>query len=439
MNSTPLYKRDGAALSSLQKLRFFPLAVSGGAGSMLIEDGGRKLLDLSASWGAASLGHSHPAMRAAIDRALSNQAGASILSGTNEPAVELAETLLKLVPGTGDRRVWLGHSGSDANETVARVVPAATGRSRIMAFAGAYHGGTQGSMSVSGHSAQEGATKAGGLTLVPYPDPFRPFEGDPTGKALLAHIEHLLATSCPGDEVACFFIEPIQADGGLIVPPEGFLARLSEICAHYGILTVCDEVKVGLARTGRLHCFEHENFVPDIVVFGKGLGGGLPISAIVGPSWIMDHAPAFSMQTLHGNPVCASAALAVLTTIQSDGLALSAQETGRILLDEIAHTTAQQPQVGDIRGRGLAIGVELIKDENAEPDADLARKTVYRAWQLGAVFYYVGMNSNVLELTPPLIISEDEAKTGAQILAQAIKDATSGMVGDDDIAEFAGW
>jgi 4-aminobutyrate aminotransferase len=145
------------------------------------------------------------------------------------------------------------------------------------------------------------------------------------------------------------------------------------------------------------------------------------------------------MQTLHGNPVCASAALAVLTTIQSDGLALSAQETGRILLDEIAHTTAQQPQVGDIRGRGLAIGVELIKDENAEPDADLARKTVYRAWQLGAVFYYVGMNSNVLELTPPLIISEDEAKTGAQILAQAIKDATSGMVGDDDIAEFAGW
>ncbi|WP_424984206.1 aspartate aminotransferase family protein [Maritalea sp. S77] len=439
MTSTSLYKRDGAALSPLQKLRFFPLAVSGGAGSVLIEEGGRELLDLSASWGAASLGHSHPAMRTAIDQGLANQAGASILSGTNEPAVKLAETLLKLTPGANDRRVWLGHSGSDANETVARVVPAATGRSRIMAFSGAYHGGTQGSMSVSGHTAQEGVAKSDGLTLVPYPDPFRPFEDDPSGEALLAHIEHLLATSCPGDEVACFFMEPIQADGGLIVPPAGFLSRLSKLCAHYGILTICDEVKVGLGRTGLMHCFEHENFVPDIVVFGKGLGGGLPISAIVGPSWIMDHAPAFSMQTLHGNPVSASAALAVLTTIQADNLAARAQNTGGILMDEIARASAQQPEVGDIRGRGLAIGVELVKNENGAPNAELAQKTVYRAWQLGAVFYYVGMNSNVLELTPPLILTEAEAKTGAQILAQSIQDAAAGLVSDEDVAEFAGW
>ncbi len=162
MADTSLIARDGAALSNLQKLRFFPLAISGGVGSVLIEEGGRELLDLSASWGAASLGHSHLAIRDAVDRALANQAGASILSGTNEPAVELAETLLKLTPGAGNRRVWLGHSGSDANETVARVVPAATGRSRIIAFSGAYHGGTQGSMSVSGHTAQEGAAKAGG-------------------------------------------------------------------------------------------------------------------------------------------------------------------------------------------------------------------------------------------------------------------------------------
>ncbi|TDQ60495.1 4-aminobutyrate aminotransferase [Maritalea mobilis] len=439
MNCTPLYKRDGAALSMLQKLRFFPLAVSGGAGSTLIEDSGRELLDLSASWGVASLGHSHPAIRAAVDGALANQAGASILSGTNQPAVELAETLLKLTPGAGDRRVWLGHSGSDANETVARVVPAATGRSRIMAFSGAYHGGTQGSMSVSGHSAQEGVAKSSGLTLVPYPDPFRPFEGDPSGEALLAHIENLLATSCPGDEVACFFMEPIQADGGLIVPPQNFLSRLAKLCAHYGILTVCDEVKVGLGRTGKLHCFEHEDFVPDIVVFGKGLGGGLPISAIVGPAWILDHAPAFSMQTLHGNPVSASAALAVLNTIQADNLAAKAQANGRILMDDIAHLTSQQPEVGDIRGRGLAIGVELIKNGTNEPNAELAQKTVYRAWQLGAVFYYVGMNSNVLELTPPLILSEDEARAGARIVAQAISEAAAGKVNDDEVTEFAGW
>ena len=161
--------RDGASLSALQKLRFFPLAVTGGKGCTLIEEGGRELLDLSAAWGAASLGHSHPAIRSAVDRALANQAGASILSGTNEPAVDLAEMLLNMTLGKGDRRVWLGHSGSDANETVARVVPAATGWSRIMAFSGAYHGGTQGSMSVSGHTAQDGVAKAASLTLMPYP------------------------------------------------------------------------------------------------------------------------------------------------------------------------------------------------------------------------------------------------------------------------------
>ena len=252
--------------------------------------------------------------------------------------------------------------------------------------------------------------KARGLTLVPYPDPFRPFEGDPSGDALLAHIERLLANSCPGDDVACFFIEPIQADGGLIVPPPNFLNRLSQLCAHYGILTVCDEVKVGLGRAGMMHCFEYEDFVPDILVLGKGLGGGLPVSAIIGPSRIMDFATAFSMQTLHGNPVCASAALAVLKTIQAENLASKAQETGRILMSEITHETSNLPEVGDVRGRGLAIGVELIKADGRDPDADLARKVVYRAWQIGAVFYYVGMNSSVLELTPPLILSEDEAR-----------------------------
>lgn len=439
MTAKSLIARDGAVLSALQKLRFFSLAVIGGARCTLIEEGGRELLDLSASWGAASLGHSHPAIRAALDRAMANQAGASILSGTNEPAVELAELLLKITPGRGDRRVWLGHSGSDANETVARVVPEATRRSRIMAFSGAYHGGTQGAMSVSGHTAQDGVAKAGGLTLVPYPDPFRPFEGDPTGEAVLAHIRQLFATSCPGDDVACFFIEPIQADGGLIVPPPNFLNRLSKLCAQYGILTVCDEVKVGLGRTGKMHCFEHEGFVPDIVVLGKGLGGGLPVSAAIGPSWIMDHAPAFSMQTLHGNPICASAALAVLTTIQTENLAENAQDTGRILMNEISHATSHMPEVGDIRGRGLAIGVELVKKHTNDPDADLARKVVFRAWQLGAVFYYVGMNSNVLELTPPLVLTEGEAKIGARILAQAIGDVLSGQVSDSDVLTFTGW
>ena len=267
--------------------------------------------------------------------ALANMAAAGILSAASEPAVRLAEKLLSITPGGSDRRVWLGHSGSDANETVARAVTEATGRPRILAFSGAYHGGTVGSMAVSGHSAQAGVAKAAGLTLVPYPDPYRPFGGDPTGGAVLAHVEELFATTCPPEEVAAFFLEPIQADGGLIVPPPGFFAGLARLCARHGILTVCDEVKVGLARTGRLHAFEHEDFVPDIIVFGKGLGGGLPISAAVGPERIMNHRSAFSFQTLHGNPASASAALAVLETIEAEGLAGRAAEVGAVLIGRL--------------------------------------------------------------------------------------------------------
>lgn len=436
---TSLYDRDRRVISGLGKLRFFPVGLTGGDGTYLIEEGGRRLLDLSAGWGAASLGYGHPALVTALREAAATQAGATLLSTTNVPAVALAERILELVPGSADRRVWFGHSGSDANETVARAVVAATGRKRIIAFKGAYHGGTQGSMAISGHSIQEGASKSPGLVLVPYPDPFRPFERDPSGATILAHIRQLLAGPCPGEDVAAFFIEPIQADGGMIVPPAGFLAEVAAICADYGILTVCDEVKVGLARTGRLHCFEYEGFNPDFVVFGKGLGGGVPISAVVGPASVMDFAQSFSMQTLHGNPICASAALAVLSEIHHSDLATQAVKSGTLLMSRLREAQAKLPQIGQVRGRGLAIGIELVSDGERSPDADLCRKAVYRAWELGVVFYYVGMSSNVLELTPPLTLSPDEAKLGAALIVQSIEDALAGKVSDAAVSRFSGW
>lgn len=438
--SSDLYQRDGRVLSRLQNLRFFPLAVTGGEGAYLFDEQGRRLLDLSASWGAVSLGHGHPALGESVARAIENQAGASILSAANEPAVRLAEKLLAITPGVGDRRVWLGHSGSDANETAARAVLAATGRSRIIAFSGAYHGGTAGSMAVSGHSVQEGVAKAEGLVLVPFPDPYRPFADDPTGDAVLSHIEELFNSQCPPNEVAAFLIEPIQSDGGLIVPPPGFLTKLSRLCVKHGILTVCDEVKVGLGRTGRLHCFQYEDFVPDIVVFGKGLGGGLPVSAVVGPANILNFKSAFSMQTLHGNPVCACAALSVLDTIETENLASNAAHVGEAFLTGLKDLQQQHEVIGDVRGRGLAIGIELVESrETKVPATQLAAQVVYRAFELGAVLYYVGMNSNVLELTPPLTLTETEAQQATSIISQAIGDAVSGCVTPRKLVGFEGW
>ncbi len=435
-----LYERDENALSKLQKLRFFPLAVTGGEGAYLHAEDGRRLLDLSASWGAASLGHAHPALREAVASAFDTQAGASILSTANEPAILLAERLLDIVPGEAERRVWLGHSGSDANETVARAVVAATGKRRILSFSGAYHGGTAGSMAVSGHSVQEHAERSDGLQLVPYPDAYRAQDGTHAGEAVLAQLEEMFSTTCPPSEVAAFFIEPIQSDGGLLVPPDGFLRSLHALCHRYGILTVCDEVKVGLGRSGRLHCFEHDGWAPDIVVLGKGLGGGLPISAAIGPARVMNHATAFSMQTLHGNPVCARAALAVLDTIERDGLVSNAATTGEHLMTGLKKLQQSQDAVGDVRGHGLAIGVELVKDRvSKEPAAELAAMTVYRAFELGAVFHYVGMASNVLELTPALILDKAQADDAVRVISQAIEDAVAGKVPASKLTAFEGW
>jgi 4-aminobutyrate aminotransferase len=435
-----LIARNISAIAALQKLRFFPLAAVGGEGSYLFEQGGRRLLDFSASWGAASLGYGHSAIVEAVRGAAASMAGASILSGVNEPAVRLAEALLATLPENPAmaRKVWLGHSGSDANETAVRVLRAATGRRRFIAFAGAYHGNSLGSMAVSGHPALKAERPEGALLLIPYPNAWR----DPPGAAdeILAALERRLADDFPGREVAGLFIEPIQSDGGMLVPPEGFLARLAGLCRRYGILTVCDEVKVGLARSGRLHCFQHEGFTPDIVTFGKGLGGGLPLSALVGPAALMDHATAFSMQTAQGNPVCAAAGLAVLATIRGRRLDENAARVGARLMDRLKGLANRHPLIGEVRGRGLAIGIELVQDRiGRAPARRETALTVYRAHQLGLVLYYVGVNSDVLELTPPLTLTDAEADEGVNMLDAALADVAAGRVDEAAAAAYAGW
>lgn len=431
------YARDAAAVAGIEKLRFFPLEVVSGHGSTLVTPDGRELLDLSATWTASGLGHGHPAIVEAVSRAVRTAPGSGALSAVHPDSVGLAEDLLALVPGTGERRVYLGHAGSDANDVALRACRHATGRRTVLAFEHSYHGGVGVAMGVSGVHVDAGVPADPDAVFIPYPNSFRPTDDgiDADVAACLATAEQHLA----GDTIACLIVEPILSDGGLVVPPDGFLARLHDLCRAHGVPMICDEVKMGLGRPGTLHAFEHDDVVPEIVTFGKVLGGGLPLSAAVGPAEILDHPPAAALLTTAGNPVCAAAGRAVLATIVGDQLADRAAEVGALLSNALRDLAGSPgaDRIGDVRGRGLAIGVELVDPATGDRDPRLAAQVVYRAWELGAVVYYVG--GNVLEITPPLVLTEDEAVRGAEILGAAIADAAAGRVDAEEVAKYAGW
>jgi 4-aminobutyrate aminotransferase len=433
-----LLERDARVIANVGRLRFCPAAIARGSGSYLYEESGRKLLDLSSSFGPAIAGYGHPHIVEAVTRATRDMAGATLLAYPNDEAVSLAEELLRITPGRGDRRVWFGHSGSDANDCAVRVLAAATRRQRFISFIGSYHGNVSGSMGISGHTAMTHTLPRAGLVLLPYPNPYRP---DFSAEQVLALLDYQFATTCPPDQVAAVFLEPLMSDGGLVVPPPGFLKALQDRCRRHGIRVVVDEVKVGLGRSGRLHCFEHESLEPDVVIFGKGLGGGLPLSAVVGPAELMNHAPAFALQTTAGNPVATAAGRAVLELIDREGLAARAEKTGAVMRSELTALAKDQPLIGDVRGRGLAIGIELVADRatKAAVPVTTTAKVIYRAWELGALFVYVGLEANVLELTPPLTLSEAEAAEGVAIIGQALADVAAGRVPDEAVAPYMMW
>ncbi|MEE6166595.1 MULTISPECIES: aspartate aminotransferase family protein [unclassified Mycolicibacterium] len=428
-----LYERDEAVIAGIEKLRFFPLEVVSGHDCTLVAPDGRELLDLSATWTASGLGHGHPAIVDAVSRAVKTAPGSGGLSAVHPDSVGLAEDLLSLVPGSGERRVYLGHAGSDANDVALRACRHATGRHTVIAFEHSYHGGVGVAMGVSGVHVDAGAAPDPDVVFLPYPNPFRPTPAgvDADVTACLALAEQHLA----GESIACLIVEPILSDGGLVVPPDGFLARLHELCRRHDVPMICDEVKMGLGRPGTLHAFEHDGVVPDIVTFGKVLGGGLPLSAAVGPAELLDNPPAAALLTTAGNPVCAAAGRAVLATIVGEQLSERAAKVGAVLQDALR--ALESDTIGEVRGRGLAIGLELVDPATGERDPRLAAQVVYRAWELGAVVYYVG--GNVLEITPPLVLSEAEAVRAADIIGAAIADAAAGKVDAQEVARYAGW
>lgn len=434
------YERDTRVIAGVEQLRFFPQVARSGRGAWLVTPDGREVLDLSASWTAMGFGHGHPAVVEAVSRAVATQAGASVLSGSHPDAVLLAEELLDLVDTVGDdRRVYLGHAGTDANDVALRGVRHATGRATVIAFEGGYHGGFGTAQAVSGLHVAAGVAADPHLVLLPYPDPRRPWVGrtdDLLDHTLLRVRDHLAT----GD-VAALIVEPIQSDGGVLVPPDGFLAGLRELTTRFGTLLVIDEVKVGLGRTGHLFAHHAERIRPDVVTLGKVLGGGLPLSAVVGPATVLGEPAASALMTTVGNPVACAAGRAILGLVRDVDLLDTVRTRGERLrwgLECYARSgTAGASAVVDVRGRGLALGVELIDPTGRQSEAAFTAKAVFAGWQLGVIAYPV--RDNVIEITPPLTITDDEVDEAVRRLSAAIEAAAAGHVSDADIAPYGGW
>lgn len=442
MSHTFLNTEDQVIANSL-KIRFYPISVKSANGTKIIGQNDKEYLDITAGWAVAGIGYGHQRIGRKIKEQYETLSFTSQLSAPEGTMVSLAEKLIEITPGAFTKKVWFGHSGSDANDCIAKLVPLEKNRTRMISFMGSYHGQTMGSLSLSGHPAQSRFIGSGNVIKIPYPNPYRPPFGETnrlTDQVIQFLEQEVFKTICPPEETAGIIIEGIQSDGGLVVPPADFLPRLEKLCRNYDISLIFDEVKVGLGRTGKWFSFDHDEVTPDAVVLGKSLGSGLPISAVVARKEILDVGTGIHMFTLSGNPVSSAAALETLNIIEDERLIENAKNNGDYFISLLRNLQKKYEWIGDIRGKGLAIGVELVEDRLTKtPAAEKTAAICYRCYELGLLVFYVGVHSNVIEITPPLTITKEEIDLAISILDQAFSDLEQQKINMDLVKQYAGW
>lgn len=443
MNNQRLLERDQKFVADSLKIRFYPIAIKEGKGSTLVDYNGKEYLDISAGWAVANIGYGNKKMAHAIKEQYEQMSFASSVTLPDEPMVNLAEKLTQIVPGDFAKKVWFGMSGSDANDCIFKLIPFSKKRARMLSFMGAYHGQTMGSLSLSGHTAQARFVSGANVVKVPYPNPYRPPFGsaEHVSDQVIDYIENeVFTTISPADDTAGIIIEAIQSDGGVIIPPDDFLPKLRALCDRHGIYLIVDEVKVGLGRTGKWFAFEHSGIVADAVSIAKPLGGGLPISAVVARKEILDGEYALNLFTASGNSVSAKAALTNLTIIEQEISMDEVTEKGEYFKEQLLQLQAKHDIIGDVRGRGLVLGIELVEDQvTKQPAAEQTSAICYRAYELGLIVFYVGIHGNVIEITPPLIITKEEIDRAVAILDQAFTDLKEGKINMSEVRKYAGW
>ena len=419
--------------------RSYPMVAKRGRGVRIEDVDGNEFLDLAAGIAVCSTGHCHPE----VVKAIQDQAAELIhISGTDfyyESMIQLAEKLSSIAPMPGPHKFYYGNSGAEAIECALKLARYHTGRQNIIAFFGAFHGRTMGALSLTASKPQQ-RRRFGplmpGVTHVRYPYAYRGCSGGPQGEEAFAlgcarYIEDkLFKTTLPPEEVAAIFVEPIQGEGGYVVAPTIFMQELRKICDRHGILLVVDEVQSGVGRTGKWWAIEHTGVQPDIVCIAKGIASGMPLGICMTRAEIMDWKPGSHASTYGGNPVAIAAAMATLKVLENGGMA-NAAKVGDAMMRRLKEWPEKHPIVGEVRGRGLMIGIEIVKDRQTREAAGEWRNQIETlAYERGLLV--LGCGETTIRLAPPLILKQEEADVALDILEECI-----GLVEDRQVPSLA--
>ena len=408
-----------AAWTSTSYIKEYPLVIGGGQGAMVEDVDGNRYIDYMAGIAVSATGYNHPA----VVNAIKAQADKFLhICGTDfyfEGFARLAERLARLAPGTSRKRTFLSNSGTEAIEGAIKLARYHTRRPALVSFQGSFHGRSYGALSLTSSKARQ--HKHFGPMLpevyhVPYANPYR--SADPIDHSLSA-LHDLFTRQVDPTDVAAIFVEPIQGEGGYVIPPLGFLQALRELCDQHGILLVADEVQSGVGRTGKMWACDWEGVEPDILVSAKGLGSGMPIGAFVARESVMTWEPGAHGSTYGGSPTAVAAALATLEIVE--GMLPHVQEMGARMLAHGQRLQETYAVIGDVRGRGLMMGVEFVKDRGTkEPYHEIIDRITERAFHKGLLL--LGCGKSTFRLAPPLVLDAYDVDTGMGILEECLKE-----------------
>jgi len=443
--SLKIIKQDEEVISPASRVPYYPFVMKRGKGAIVEDIDGNRYIDFLSSAAALNTGHAHPRVVRAIKEQVNNFTNYTTAYMYNKNQVELAQELVQITPGNRTKKVSFGLSGSDANDGAIKLARIFTKRQKIIAFLRSYHGSTYGAISLSAISLNMRRNIGPFLPEiyhVPYPDCYRcPFKLVPSNCNLscLDYIKTVLDTLIPAEEIAAVIIEPIQGDAGIIVPPKNYLSNLKNLCGDNGILFIAEEVQTGFGRTGKWFAVEHWGIEPDVILLGKAIASGMPLSAIVAKKEIMDSwkAPAH-LFTMGGNAVSCAAALATISVIKEEKLVEKSKEIGDYIKARFNELKKEHELIGDVRGKGLLIGVDLVSDRETKQRAEKeAAKICWRCWEKGLILTF--FSKSVLRIAPPLVITKKEVDIALDIIEESIKDVEEGKISDQVLKKISGW